>query len=163
MAKGGYDREYKGAIRRFRLMVGLAVLLAVVFGLLVGFAVPRDEGMRPDYPADRPVVYLRVGRDFRRGDTLCLRLPDGNAAVRRVVAVGGDSVDIRDGLVYINGLTERGNYSFTRTDRREGGSAYPLILRAGELFVLGDSREAAADSRDFGPVRAEELLGRPLF
>ncbi len=161
--KSGYDREHRGAIRRFRALLGLAVLLAVIFGLLIGFAILRDDGMRPNYKSGSFVAYLRVGRSFRRGDTVCLRLPDGNAAVRRVVAVEGDSVDVRDGIAYINGLAERGSYSFTRTDRREDGPIYPVILRAGEYFVLGDSRETAVDSRSFGPVRADELLGRPLF
>ena len=161
--KSGYDREHRGAIRRFRVIVGLIVLLAVVFGLLIGFTVLRDDGMRPDYKSGSVIVYLRVGRSFRRGDPVCLRLSDGNTAVRRVVAVEGDSVDVRDGIAYINGLAERGSYSFTRTDRRENGPIYPVILRAGEYFVLGDSRETAEDSRSFGPVRADEVLGRPLF
>ena len=161
--KSGYDREHRSVIRRFRVTLGLIVLLAVVFGLLLGFAVLRDDGMRPDYKNGAFVVYLRVGRSFRRGDPVCLRLPNGDAAVRRVVAVGGDSVDVRDGIAYVNGLAERGGYSFTRTDRREDGPLYPVILRAGEYFLFGDSREVAVDSRSFGPVRADELLGRVLF
>ena len=161
--KSGYDREHRGALRRFRVTLGLVVLLAVVFGLLIGFAVLRDDGMRPDYKSGSVIAYLRVGRGFRRGDTVCLRLPDGNTAVRRVVAVEGDSVLVRDGIAFINGLAERGSYSFTRTDPREDGPIYPVILRTGEYFVLGDARESALDSRSFGPVRADKVLGRPLF
>lgn len=161
--RSGYDREHLGVMRRVRIAVGLLILLLVMFGLLLGFAVLRDDGMRPDFKSGQLVVYLRVDRSFRRGDTLLLRLPDGNAAVRRVVATAGDSVDIRDGIAYINGLAERGNYSFTRTDARPEGVPFPIILRAGEYFVLGDAREAAVDSRDFGVVRAEDTLGKPLF
>ncbi len=161
--KSGYDREYLGVMRRVRILVGLLVLVLVVFSLLVGVAVPQDDGMQPDYKRGRPVVYLRAARDFRRGDPVVLRLPDGNAAVRRVVATSGDSVDIRSGIAYINGLAERGSYSFTRTDPRPEGLSFPLILRSGELFVLGDARENAVDSRAFGLVRADDILGRPLF
>ena len=161
--RGGYDREHRGLIRRIRAVLGLIVLAVVVFGLMLGFALVRDDGMRPAYKSGSVVAYLRVSRDCKRGDPVCLKLPDGNAAVRRVVAVQGDSVDIRSGIAYINGIAERGSYSFTRTDRREDGPIYPVILRAGEYFVLGDSRETAVDSRSFGPVRADELLGRPLF
>lgn len=163
MANPGYDREHLGVMRRVRIAVGVLVLLLVVFGLLLGFAVLRDDGMRPDYRSGQPVVYLRVDRSFRRGDTVVLRLPDGDAAVRRVVATAGDSVDIRDGIAYINGLAERGSYSFTRTDTRAEGIRFPVILRTGEYFVLGDAREDAVDSRDFGVVRAEDTLGKPLF
>ena len=162
-AKAGYDREHRGALRRFRILLGLFLLLAILCGLVLGFAVLRDEGMRPDFRAGRPVVFLRLGSGFRRGDLVCLRLPDGGAAVRRVVAVPGDSVELRDGIAWINGLAERGHYSFTRTDPRPEGPVYPLILRAGEYFVLGDAREAAVDSRDFGVVKREDILGRVLF
>jgi len=98
--------------------------------------------------------------ECKRGDLVCLRLPDGTPAVRRVAAVSGDSVDVREGIAYINGIAERGSYSFTRTDPRPEGPVYPLILRQGELFVLGDAREEAVDSRSFGIVRTDALLGR---
>ncbi len=159
----GYDREYRGRLRRLRLVVGLLVLLLLAFRFVIGFALPRDGGMGGTFGSGRPVVFLRLGREAKRGDLVCLRLPDGTAAVRRVVASSGDSVDIRDGIVYINGLAERGGYSFTRTDARPSGPAYPLLLREGELFVLGDAREIAADSRQFGVVRAEDILGRLLL
>ena len=159
-SRGGYDREHRGLIRRFRIAVGVTVLVLVVFGLLLGVALIRDDGMRPTLKSGAPVLYLRFGRDVRRGDLVCLRLPDGNAAVRRVVAVAGDSVDIRDGIAYINGIAERGSYSFTRTDPRPEGPDYPLILRRGEVFVLGDAREDAYDSRALGPVQTSNLLGR---
>lgn len=159
---GGYDREHRGLIRRMRVAVGLIVLAIVVFGLVLGFALVRDDGMRPMYKSGSVVVYLRLARDCRRGDLVCLRLPDGRAGVRRVVAVAGDSVDVRGGIAYINGIAERGSYSFTRTDPRPQGTAFPLILRQGEYFVLGDAREDAVDSRDFGVVRREDLLGKVL-
>ena len=160
--RGGYDREHRGLIRRIRAALGAAVLAVVVFGLVMGFALVRDDGMRPTYKSGSVVAYLRVVRDFRRGDPVCLRLPDGNTAVRRVVAVQGDSVDIRSGIAYINGIAERGTYSFTRTDPRPEGVSFPLILHQGEYFVLGDAREDAVDSRDFGIVRREDLLGKAL-
>ena len=161
-SKSGYDREHRGLIRRIRAAIGLIVLLLVVFGLVLGFALIRDEGMHPTFKSGSVAVYLRLARSFRRGDLVCLRLPDGNAAVRRVVAVAGDSVDLRGGIAYINGLAERGSYSFTRTDPRPDGISFPLILRQGEYFVLGDAREDSYDSRDFGVVRAADALGKVL-
>jgi len=156
----GYDREHRGLQRRIRLVFGLILLLLIAFRFVIGVAVVRDDGMSPVLKSGRPVFYLRLSRDPGRGDLVCLRLPDGNTAVRRVVATPGDSVDIREGFAYINGLTERGSYGFTRTDRRDGGPVYPIILRRGEYFVLGDARETAVDSRVFGAVQADGLLGR---
>ena len=129
--RGGYDREHRGLIRRIRVTMGFIVLAVVAFGLVLGFMRVRDDGMRPTYKNGAVVAYQRVSRSCRRGDLVCLRLPDGNAAVRRVVAVQGDSVDIRGGIAYINGLAERGTYSFTRTDPRPEGVSFPLILHQG--------------------------------
>ena len=158
--KGGYDRQHRALIRRIRVALGVTVLLITAFALLLGIAVQGDEGMQPTYKKGQPIVYLRVIGECRRGDLVCLRLPDGTTALRRVVAVAGDSVELRGGIAYINGLAERGSYSFTRTDPRPGGPVYPVILRQGELFLLGDARETAADSRDFGVVSTSALLGR---
>ena len=158
--QSGYDREHRGLIRRIRVALGVLVLLTVAFTLLLGVAVQGDEGMRPAYKKGQPFLYLRVIGECRRGDLVCLRLPDGTTALRRVVAVAGDSVELRDGIAYINGIAERGSYSFTRTDPRPDGPVYPVILRQRELFLLGDARETAVDSRDFGIIRTSELLGR---
>lgn len=162
-SKGGYDREHRGAVRRFYVSVSLILLVLLAGTLLLGFMLVRDDGMRPSYRSGTPLVYLRHVGSCKRGDAVVLRLPDGSAAVRRVIAVSGDSVELRDGIAYINGLAERGSYSFTRTDPREEGPSYPVILRAGELFVLGDAREDAVDSRSFGVVRASDLIGKPLW
>ena len=158
----GYDREHRGLIRRIRAAIGFTVLVLVLFCLVLGFAAVHDDGMRPTVNSGSVAVYLRFARDFRRGELVCLHLPDGSPAVRRIVAVQGDSVDLRGGIAYINGLAERGSYSFTRTDPRPGGVSFPLILHQGEYFVLGDAREDAVDSRDFGIVRGADLLGKVL-
>jgi signal peptidase I len=158
--KSGYDREHRALTSRIRRALGLLILLAVVFALLFGVLLQGDDGMRPAFKKGQPLLYLRLTGDVKRGDLVCLRLPDGTSVVRRVTAVSGDSVTVREGIAYINGIAERGSYSFTRTDPRPEGPVYPLILRQGELFVLGDAREDAVDSRDFGVVRTDELLGR---
>ena len=161
--RSGYDRERRALIQRIRRLLGLLVLLAVASGMLFGVLLQGDDGMRPAWKKGQPVLYLRLAGEPKRGDLVCLRLPDGTSVVRRVTAVSGDSVTVREGIAYINGIAERGSYSFTRTDPRPEGPVYPLILRQGEYFVLGDARETAVDSRDFGAVTRAEILGKVLF
>ena len=161
-ARNSFDREFRGMMRKVRLVVGLLILLLLAFRFLVGAAVLRDDGMSPAYKSGRPVAFLRAGYSARRGDLVCLRLPDGSVGLRRVIATAGDAVEVRDGVVFINGYTERGSYSFTRTDPRPEGVSFPVILRQGELFLLGDAREEAYDSRDFGAVKASDLLGKVI-
>ena len=83
-----------------------------------------------------------------------MRLPEGGTVLRRVVAVSGDTVEVRGGAVYINGLAERGNYSFTRTDPRPEGVSFPL---------MADRREILTDSRSFGLLTEKDILGKVLI
>lgn len=163
MAKGQYDRDHIGTIRKIRLLTGLVVLLVLTFTFVLGVALPADGGMAPEWNKNSPALILRLDREFRRGEVVCVRLPAGGTALRRVVAVAGDTVELRDGVVYINGLAERGNYSFTRTEAAADGPVYPLLLRQGEFFVLADRREILADSRSFGLVTGKDIPGKILI
>ena len=159
--RGSYDRDHVGAIRKIRFAVVLILLLAAVFVLVLGVALVHDGDMEPAYREGRPVLFLRLG-GVKRGDVAVLGVDVRGTVLRRVVAVPGDTVELRDGTVFVNGLAERGNYSITRTDPVPGGPGYPLILRADEYFVLGDRRETALDSRSFGLVTMRNILGRVL-
>ena len=145
------------------MLTGLAVLLLLTFTFVLGVVLPADGGMAPDWNRNSPALILRLDRDGRRGEVVCVRLPEGGTALRRVVAVAGDTVEVRGGAVYINGLAERGNYSFTRTEAAADGPRYPLVLRQGEYFVLADRREVLADSRSFGLLTRRDILGRVLI
>ena len=155
--RGSYDRDHVGVIRKIRFAVVLILLLAAVYVLVLGVTLVHDADMEPSYREGRPVLFLRLG-GVKRGDVVAL----GGTVLRRVVAVPGDTVELRDGTLFVNGLAERGNYSITRTDPVPGGPGYPLILRADEYFVLGDRRETALDSRSFGLVTMRNILGRVL-
>ena len=160
--QAGYDRNYVALTRRIRVIVGLVALLVVAFVFVLGAGLSGDEGMKPEFSKGSPVFYLKLDRSWRRGELVYVAMPDGSRAVRRVIAVKGDTVDVREGLVYINGLAERGSYSYTRTDPVPGGPSYPLLLKEGEIFVLGDYREQAVDSRSFGALSGGAVLGRVL-
>lgn len=159
---GKYDRDHLGAIRRIRLGIGLVVILLLTFSFVLGLAAAGDAAMEPDYAKGRPVVFLRLTSTYKRGDVVALRMDDGKTVLRRVIAVAGDTVDLRGGTVYINGMTERGNYTITRTEPAKDGPSYPVLLRQGEYFVLGDLREISTDSRSLGLLTREDILGKVL-
>ena len=81
-----------------------------------------------------------------------------------MVAKAGDSVDIpEDGGLIINGSQMIETDIFYSTGRREDGMiSYPLTLSVNQVFVLGDYREGAEDSRTFGPVNKAEIKGKVI-
>jgi signal peptidase I len=79
--------------------------------------------------------------------------------IKRVVAVGGDTVDIRDGVVYINGTRLVEPYVNTRYPDHYYADA-PLTVPQDMVYVLGDNRANSADSRFVGPQPLSALIGK---
>ena len=87
-------------------------------------------------------------------------MPETQRFICRIIAAPGDTVDISDEqglLVNGNGMIETN--IFYRTRPYEGMGEYPVTLGEDEYFVLADFRNGGADSRFFGPVKAEEIQG----
>jgi len=81
--------------------------------------------------------------------------------VKRVVGLPGDTIDIKDGLVYINDVQAVEPYLVVPTNAKS--LTYPLIVPEGEYFCMGDNRTVSLDSRDFGTVPIEKIEGKILF
>lgn len=86
--------------------------------------------------------------------------------IKRVIGVAGDEIELRDGLVYVNGIQIEEPYIF-RTEAGipqetlpAAGGATRWLVPEGDLFVMGDHREDSADSRNFGPIEVSRVVGR---
>lgn len=97
----------------------------------------------------------------RRGSLVSFASPTKMDSVflKRVVAIPGDTVEMRNGFLYVNGAPVFESYA-PRSTRIPTLPAQRL--RSGELFVLGDNRNQSEDSRDFGPVPTSSVVGQPV-
>jgi signal peptidase I len=150
---------------------GMALLICALFSYflishffvqsvrVVGLSmVPTLEDSR-FYLLNRWVLHFRAPRP---SEVVVLRDPlDGGFAVKRVVAVSGDSVYLNNGFLYVNGrkLDEpylpAGTLTFTSSDARD----QLFKCQGGQFFVLGDNRGNSLDSRTYGPVSRRDILG----
>lgn len=98
----------------------------------------------------------------QRGDIVVVddALGEGSHIIKRVIAIGGDTIDIHDGQVFLNGQLLEENYVAAQTLAVEG-SMYPVTIGDRNFFVMGDNREYSNDSRnpDIGQVEADHLRG----
>jgi signal peptidase I len=86
--------------------------------------------------------------------------------IKRIIGLGGDTVEIRDGHMFVNGVALDEPYLFENT----AGVAEPTIatdqsrwvVPGGDLFVMGDHRQVSDDSRIFGPIPVSSVIGRGL-
>ena len=121
------------------------------------------------YGPELPLLHWRLPRMKRaqRGDIIAFQYPLNPSItfLKRVVAVGGDVVEIREDALYLNGALVAEPYAVHRlhgrTHRRDTMPA--RAVPAGELFVLGDNRDDSADSRYWGFVPEQNVVGEPLL
>jgi signal peptidase I len=79
--------------------------------------------------------------------------------VKRVIGVPGDLVEIRLGVVYVNGIVLPEPYLV----RRDTSNHPPEVVQQGFYFVLGDNRPVSYDSRELGPIPLENIIGKAWF
>jgi signal peptidase I len=105
---------------------------------------------------------------YHQGDVIVFSPPTGwsrdasnTPYVKRVIGVAGDIVAIHDGKVFVNGSTLDEPYIFGgQATLVASGAAKTWTLGPGQLFVMGDHRQASQDSRVFGPIDTSTVIGR---
>jgi signal peptidase I len=148
-------RELLALLLKIGVIAAVAILaLTFVYGLHRN----TDPDMAPAVKDGDLVAFYRLDKDFAAGDLLALSFR-GERQVRRVVAVAGDTVNITEEGLMINGALQQEPEIYEKTERYADGAPLPLTLGEGQVFVLGDSRENATDSRVYGPVNTEDTLG----
>lgn len=81
--------------------------------------------------------------------------------IKRVIGIEGDTIDIKDGSVYVNGKKLKEPYAVGKTDTN--GLKTPITVGKNELFVLGDNREVSIDSRIIGMVKMSHVEGKAIY
>jgi signal peptidase I len=87
---------------------------------------------------------------------------EGDALIKRVIGMPGDLIELRDGAVWINGqqLDEPYDHGLATACNNSCGA---IRLDGDSYFLMGDNRPSSLDSRSFGPVRAEQIIGRVVM
>ncbi len=142
----------------------LVLALFLLFRYGIGFAVVGGDSMSPTLQNGDIVMYLRiVPGGYRAGDIISMRVPSGDYYIKRVVAVGGDTVTLSEGRLLINGEAPEEFNRYGETQPETATVIYPYSVREGNVFVLGDNRPVSKDSRAFGEVRLRQIRGKIVF
>jgi signal peptidase I len=138
-----------------------ALLLALVVHLLLAQAtVVYGQSMEPNLSAYQRLIIDKISYHLhspQRNDIVVIDLPGmDEMLVKRVVGLPGETVELRNGVVLINGepLDESFPHDFSLQ------TIPPLTLGPLQYFVLGDNRGNSNDSRSFGPIQREYIVGR---
>ncbi|MGI6007698.1 MAG: signal peptidase I [Ruminococcus sp.] len=154
-------------ILQIAVTIGLAAVLSIMF---CQTAVLQEGSMDPSFSAgDKFLVNRAVYRvsSPQRGDVIAFRTSNDEKAsthIKRVIGIPGDTVQIKDGIILINGETYVEERDVPRIVN-PGLAEEPITLGSDEYFVLGDNRNSSVDSRfaDVGNVRKDYIIGKLWF
>ncbi len=212
-------RKPKGPVREYAeaILIALSVALLLRFFVIEAFKIPSGSMIETlaigdfifvnklSYRSEIPYSFLGVklpkgGTTLKewdqpeRGDVVVFRFPNNQKVdyIKRVVALPGDVLELRDGVLHVNGeehkrtftkdyeylgagcstkrarMFEEANGDRTYHVLASRGSAAgqdwgPVTIRDGHFFAMGDNRDNSSDSRFFGQVPIDYIKGRALF
>ncbi len=160
--RGLLERCYRSAVAEIVVLVLLAFTLAMTTKTYVVEAYEiKGRSMVPTFDDGQRVVVLKLFSDIQRGDIVIFSSQDdpGKDLIKRVIALPGERIQIRKGIVRINGKVLKEGYL---EDKDYGlyDAEIDEEVRLGQIYVLGDNRDDSHDSRRFGSVSGESLKGK---
>jgi signal peptidase I len=160
-------------------LIELPIILLVSFVLVFGFVRPviaspfriPTESMVPTILVNDRVLVNKLAYDIespKRGDIVLFENQQGNGPplMKRIVGLPGDELELRRGTLFING--ERQTEPYVTKDPCVRGlpktcSFGPKTVPKDHVFAMGDNRANSFDSRFFGPVPEDDVVGEALF
>jgi signal peptidase I len=153
----------KTFLREFLVEIILVAVFVAVWFMVIQTYEVFQTCMEPNFYAGQRVVVNKaaywswIGRP-KRGDVIVLKAPDGSDQdfIKRVIGLPGDTVEIIQGSVYLNGVKLDEPY----VKRPFTYSLDKTTVPEDSYFVLGDNRDIANDSHRWGPLPAENIIGK---
>ncbi|XRJ97845.1 signal peptidase I [Latilactobacillus sakei] len=145
--------------------MSLAVVISLVLSLAQFFEVASVDGqsMKPTFRNNEMVVVMKNPTRLKRGDVIALQVPSmaDKTFIKRIIGLPGDTVYASGGTLYIN------DKPIERLAKQGSTPKFSLLTSTGQnivpdkkLFVLGDNRQKSTDSRTFGFVDYDDIIGK---
>lgn len=148
----------------------LIILISVIIVLIIGFYLFRlifpidifilKDTMEPTLSNGEKIALNKIDKEYKYKDIVIVKDPRhaGEYIITRVIGLPGETIEIKNGNVFINEAQLNEDYI--------KGPTFPASktkLNANQYFVMSDNRNVSADSRLFGPISADIILGKAIL
>ena len=155
------DARFRTELIQFIQRVVLIAFAAWIF-LTKVFVITQAQGqnMFPSVKDGDLIIAFRLERNYVKGDIVVCSV-NGETYVGRIAAIENDVVNMDgSGALTVNGTVQTGEIIYPTVAKP--GIEYPYRVPEGSVFLLGDYRTAATDSRDFGPISLKDVKGKVI-
>jgi len=154
----------------FLKTVVLVVAIALVIRIfIVQPFVVEGQSMEPSFNNADYLITEKVSFRFRepeRGEIIIFHPPDSPSVnyIKRIIGLPGETIEIKDGTISINGERISENYLFSPEDiKAVSRDGLKVNLGQNQFFVMGDNRNHSRDSREIGAISKDEIVSRVWF
>ncbi|MCR5743724.1 MAG: signal peptidase I [Lachnospiraceae bacterium] len=154
------------------LIVAFIAAYLITHFLIINCVVPTGSMLDTIQLKDR-IIGSRLSYIFsepERGDIVIFYYPGDEKHktiyIKRLVGLPGDTIEVRDNKIYLNGSETPLDEPYLSDTYLSGGSFAnygPYTIPEGEYFMMGDHRNGSSDSRNWGTVSREDIMGKALF
>lgn len=160
--------------KTFKFVVGTVTVILFVRTFMVETGRVNGVSMEPTYFDNETFLVNKFSLLLsppKRGQVIqCKNPASGALLIKRVIGLPGETVQFRDNKVFVtdsNGNFIQLNETYLGPDiitkPWDEAAIDPFVLKKNEYFILGDNRRQSADSRHFGPISRDEILGAVFF
>lgn len=152
-------------------IVFIGSLFIVIYLFIMAPNQVKGASMEPTFYSGEYILTSKVTYKFRpphRGDVVVFKSPKNPDIdyIKRIIGLPGDKIEITDGEVRVNETLLEESYTSSTTNLWEGGFIHegiPITVPSNMVFAMGDNRPRSSDSREFGPVPLEDIIGDVFF
>lgn len=145
----------------------VASLFIVVYLFILQPNQVKGASMEPTFVTSDYIFTSKITYKMRKpqhGDVIVFKSPANPDIefIKRVIGLPGETVEVREGEVYVNDTQIPENYISAKTEEIPGGvlqEGKPITVPPDYLFVMGDNRPRSSDSREFGPIPESSIIG----
>ncbi len=153
-------------LKELIILVGTALVLAWVIKsfLIQPFFIPSSSMESTLKPNDRVLVNKVIYRirPPQRQEIIVFSSPheQNKDLIKRIIGIGGDTLEIKDGTIFINGNKVEEDYTVSDKDPTNYG---PIKIPPNSFFMMGDNRPFSQDSRFFGVIAKDDIIGKAFI
>ena len=168
------EKKTSGASEAYdwiQCLVSALLICVLVFAFFVRIIGIKGSSMVPTFHNADSVIISNLFYQPKYGDVVVLRKQtfQKEPIIKRVIATGGQTVNLVDGVVYVDGVALDEPYTLGKASYPLDYSltgvtmSYPYTVPEGSVWVMGDNRTNSLDSRYFGAVSVDDITSRAVF
>jgi len=148
-----------------RIVILVAILVVIFYYTLGQFFVVKGVSMEPNFHGGEWLLVSKISHHLhqpRRGEIIVFYFPgtQQDKYIKRIIGLPGEKVVIKNNKVFINGRALYEGY-LSKGEKTKG--QVDVRLEEGEYFVMGDNRDQSNDSRVWGPLPRERIIGQAVY